>query len=151
MLFRLMVLGRRRRRKGSEKKNRAPTHHIIAVSTQSICLDGSPSNKVLVVCSFYQAESEIWSGYGLVEQYMNFLYFLIARLAQSNPRNHYFQCTSMYHLNNFSVFRHIIISSLDMIKSCINSYQNYWFWTSLDMFENDMNRNNLHHIDSEQV
>ena len=37
--------------------------------------------------------------------------------------------TSSCHLLNFSVFRHVFISSLDMFKNCINSY----------------------HIDSEQV
>ena len=36
---------------------------------------------------------------------------------------------SSYHLLNFSVFRHVFISSLDMFENCINSY----------------------HIDSEQV
>ena len=59
--------------------------------------------------------------------------FLIARLARSDPRNHFSACwpfaISSCHLLNYSVFRHVFISSLDMFKNCINSY----------------------HIDSEQV
>ena len=57
--------------------------------------------------------------------------FLIARLARSDPRNHFSvpKIISSCHLLNFSVFHHVFISSLDMFKNCINSY----------------------HIDSEQV
>ena len=59
--------------------------------------------------------------------------FLIARLARSDPRNHFSvqrkKKTSSCHLLNFSVFRHVFISSLDMFE----------------------NRNNSYHIESKQV
>ena len=59
--------------------------------------------------------------------------FLIARLARSDPRNSFSACWpfafSCAICSNFRVFHHVLISSLDMFKNCINSY----------------------HIDSEQV
>ena len=50
------------------------------------------------------------------------LQFLIARLARSDPRNHFSVGNVCFHLLNFSVFHHVFISSLDMFKNHINSY-----------------------------
>ena len=50
---------------------------------------------------------------------------LIARLARSAPRNHFSVQKENVCVNllNFSLFHHVFISSLDMFKNCINSYQ----------------------------
>ena len=52
--------------------------------------------------------------------------FLIARLARSDPRNSFSACWpfafSRAICSNFRLFRHVLISSLDMFKNCINSY-----------------------------
>ena len=47
---------------------------------------------------------------------------LITRLARSDPRNHFSVQKKFSIYSNFSVFHHVLISSLDMFKNCINSY-----------------------------
>ena len=63
--------------------------------------------------------------------------FLNAQLARSNPSNNFVVVVVVGNFlsaicSNFRVFRHVLISSPDMLK-------------------NHMNRDNLYHIESEQV
>ena len=63
--------------------------------------------------------------------------FLIARLARSDPRNRFSVVKKLFvNLLNFSVFHHVIISSLDMFKNCNNSYhiESEQVQTCLNMF-----------------
>ena len=63
--------------------------------------------------------------------------FLIARLAQSDLRNH-FSVQNKIFCFIYSILVYIIMFSLQVL-------------TCSDMFENHMNRNNWYHIESEQV
>jgi hypothetical protein len=72
------------------------------------------------------------------------MHFLIARPARSDPRNSFVVRKKKTFLNFF-----LSISSCFDFKSwhVSESYQfiSYWFWTSLDMFENHMNCKNSYY------
>ena len=101
------------------QKNRMVTHILF-----DLCPFKHFSMSQIFVISLYIEHSK-WFLTWLIH-----VWFLIARLARSDPRNHFVAKNILSAVcSNFRVFHHVFISCLDMFKNCINSY----------------------HIDSEQV
>ena len=97
----------------------------------------------------------------LISNFSNGLHlhhFLIARLARSDPRNHFSvqkkTCCSIYSiLAYFTMFSFRVLTCLKIVSIHIILNLNKFrqVWTCSDMFENPKNCNNQYHIESEQV
>ena len=83
--------------------------------------------------------------------------FLIARLARSDPRNHFSVGKSFVFIYSilvyFVMFSFQVLTCLRIvsIRIILNLNKFRQVWTCSDMFENHMNHNNSYHIESEQV
>ena len=135
--------------------------------------EGSSPDEKLFLGSL-RASRAIKNSLGFLIRKLPLLHFLIARLARSDPRNHFVLNFLSAVCSNFWVFHHVFISCHDMFENCINSYhidseqvqtclRIIWIiticiilnlnkfkqvWTCSDMFNNHINS---YHIESERV